>query len=143
MTTQTTSAPPPKEKKDEKNVKKPEQEDEMVRLLTNIPLIWSFQSEEDKQLKEELEMLVERLQVIQIDSLIIIHASIPGTQRWFVPCCPRGPANIDPDIHVVHDLGAQAAQVSASALSNLDCHIPEMGRQRQQGSNRHIDSISF
>ncbi len=139
----TTSAPPPKEKKEEKNSKKPEKEDEMVRTLTDNPLIWSLQSEEDKQLKEELEMLVERLQVFHIDYLIIIYASIAGTRRWFVPCSARGPANVDPYIHVVHDVSAQAAQIPASSLSDSDCYIPEMGWECQQGSRRCIDLISI
>jgi len=101
-------------------------------MSCNVVFFTNSQSEEDKQLQEDLLMMVERL-AVSITLLCILcrgvkartrqHKKQPcvlhtltGEGRRAAPPGAGGAAPTDPLLDHLHDLGAQAPQISAPAL---------------------------
>lgn len=76
------------------------------------------QSEEDQQLKNELEMLIERLKVRHtLAPSKEIPKLLSGTQYRVVPTCFGDPAHAHSYFNFVDDFRAETFEVLASTLS--------------------------
>lgn len=83
-----------------------------------LDLILVHQSEEDLQLRGELEMLVERLKVRIVVFILRRWLNIcPGARYYLVPTSTRDTPHAHPDIYIIHDFRAEAFEVSATLLS--------------------------
>jgi hypothetical protein len=79
-------------------------------------------SEEDQQLKNELDMLVERLTVCSLDGFSVglymdsLTPSFLGIRRHTVQASARGNENLYQDLDIVHDCRTEASQVPQTPL---------------------------
>ena len=93
-------------------------------------------SEEDQQLKDDLEMMVERLQVrreltaaaqfLRTDSVVAI-----GAQGRAIPTVTQPHQRQHSHINLVHDSGTEASEVSSSALRDPRKPLQILGREQQ------------
>jgi hypothetical protein len=124
-------------------------------------------------LKNELEMLVERLKVSPTFSLSLAHLLLTASSCWLdtdnavslsdlqlyhhsgaydvsVYACARVVADVDPNLDELNDLGAQAAQVPPPILRRARGSARNVARQPQVGKGEwsrsavvKMDSISI
>lgn len=74
-------------------------------------------SEEDRKLKEELEMLVERIQVSTTRLTLIIAAKTrTGTRRRPAEVRSRDDQRFNQDFHIINDSSTKTSKVSEAAL---------------------------
>ena len=76
------------------------------------------QSEEDLQLRGELEMLVERLKVCTVVFIPRRWLNIcAGARYYIVPTSTRDTPHAHSDIYIIHDFRTETFEVSATPLS--------------------------
>lgn len=121
-----------------------------------FPSFTNSQSEEDKQLQEDLEMMVERLSVsISYCFILFIYfftttpvcqsvkhwnpkkltfsLSLAGGEHRIVPSCIGGAAQTNTLLNHLHDLSTQAPQISAPTLWQAQRDLWGHGSWREQG----------
>lgn len=106
----------------------------------DVCLTNDLQSDDDMQLKNELEMLTERLRVRVCcecpASRGCERGMFLGTQHRVVQTSSRDTPDADSNLHFVYDLGSEASQVPPPTLPRPAGAIRDMDGLRRQGLSR-------
>ncbi len=94
-----------------------------------------LQSEEDARLKEELGLLVERVQVPQ--PFVALLYRLIGPQPGRTEASPGSPAYSHPHVDELNDVRAEAFEVSRSPLRRPWRRFPESYRFWKQGTSKN------
>jgi len=99
------------------------------------------QSEEDLQLRGELEMLVERLRVCDSFTRFMFcgRNSSVGARYHVIPTSTRDPSNAHPYIYIFNDLRSETPQIPTTTLSRSSDLIRNLVTVRRQGMPLGLD----